>query len=187
MFRKIRENKILSIVGNILYAILFIIVVCMLILVVLQKTSNNSLSIGGYRIFQIASGSMEPKYNVGDILIAKETDKSELKVGDAIVYKGLEGSFKDKFVTHEIQTIEKQDNGVYKIVTKGIANIQEDPEITSDQVYGKIVYKVQTLSWLSKKISNIYVFYFLIFVPIGIIIYKQIRALIKEDDEDSEE
>ena len=159
----------------------------MLILVILQKTSNNSLSIGGYRIFQIASGSMEPKYNVGDILIAKETDKSELKVGDAIVYKGLEGSFKDKFVTHEIQSIEKQDNGVYKIVTKGIANIQEDPEITSDQVYGKIVYKVQTLSWLSKKISDIYVFYFLIFVPIGIIIYKQIRTLIKEDKEDNED
>lgn len=186
MFRKIRENKFLNVIGNILYAILFIIVVCMLILVVLQKTSNNSLSIGGYRIFQIATESMKPKYNVGDILISKEIEKSELKVGDAIVYKGLVGSFKDKFVTHEIQSIEKQENGTYKIITKGIANIQEDPEITSDQVYGKIVYKVQTLSWLSKKISNIYVFYFLVFVPIGIIIYRKIRVLIKEDDEDSE-
>ena len=186
MLKKIRENKLLNIIGNILYAILFVIVVCMLVLVVLQRTSNNSLSIGGYRIFQIASESMEPKYCVGDILISKEVDKDELKVGDAIVYKGLEGSFKDKFVTHEIQSIEKQTTGAYKIITRGIANIQEDPEITSDQVYGKIIYKVETLSWLSKKISNIYVFYFLIFVPIGIIIYRQIRALIKEDKEDSE-
>ncbi len=184
--KKIKENKALKIIGNILYSILFLIVVLMLIIVIIQRTSNNSISIGGYRIFAVATGSMVPKYEVGDVLISKEIEPSEIKVGDTVVYKGEVGGFKDKFVTHQIQSINKQEDGTYKFITKGISNIEADPEISETQVYGKIIYKVKTLSLISKLISNVYVFYFFIFVPMAIIIYKQIRNLIKEDEEEDE-
>lgn len=184
--KKIKENKALKIIGNILYSILFLIVVLMLIIVIIQRTSNNSISIGGYRIFAVATGSMVPKYEVGDVLISKEIEPSEIKVGDTVVYKGEVGGFKDKFVTHQIQSINKQEDGTYKFITKGISNIEADPEISETQVYGKIIYKVKTLSLMSKLISNVYIFYFFIFVPIAIIIYKQIRNLIKEDEEEDE-
>ncbi len=185
--KKIKENKALKIIGNILYSILFLIVVLMLIIVIIQRTSNNSISIGGYRIFAVATGSMVPKYEVGDVLISKEIEPSEIKVGDTVVYKGEVGGFKDKFVTHQIQSINKQEDGTYKFITKGISNIEADPEISETQVYGKIIYKVKTLSLMSKLISNVYIFYFFIFVPIAIIIYKQIRNLIKEDEEEDED
>ena len=185
--KKIKENKALKIIGNILYSILFLIVVLMLIIVIIQRTSNNSISIGGYRIFAVATGSMVPKYEVGEVLISKEIEPSEIKVGDTVVYKGEVGGFKDKFVTHQIQSINKQEDGTYKFITKGISNIEADPEISETQVYGKIIYKVKTLSLMSKLISNVYIFYFFIFVPIAIIIYKQIRNLIKEDEEEDED
>lgn len=185
--KKIKENKALKIIGNILYSILFLIVVLMLIIVIIQRTSNNSISIGGYRIFAVATGSMVPKYEVGDVLISKEIEASEIKVGDTVVYKGEVGGFKDKFVTHQIQSINKQEDGTYKFTTKGISNIEADPEISETQVYGKIIYKVKTLSLISKLISNVYVFYFFVFVPIAIIIYKQIRNLIREDEEEDED
>ncbi len=185
--KKIKENKALKIIGNILYFILFLIVVLMLIIVIIQRTSNNSISIGGYRIFAVATGSMVPKYEVGDVIISKEIEPSEIKVGDTVVYKGEVGGFKDKFVTHQIQSINKQEDGTYKFTTKGISNIEADPEISETQVYGKIIYKVKTLSLISKLISNVYVFYFFIFVPIAIIIYKQIRNLIREDEEEDED
>ena len=185
--KKIKENKALKIIGNILYSILFLIVVLMLIIVIIQRTSNNSISIGGYRIFAVATGSMVPKYEVGDVLISKEIEPSEIKVGDTVVYKGEVGGFKDKFVTHQIQSINKQEDGTYKFTTKGISNIEADPEISETQVYGKIIYKVKTLSLISKLISNVYVFYFFVFVPIAIIIYKQIRNLIREDKEEDED
>ena len=185
--KKIKENKALKIIGNILYSILFLIVVLMLIIVIIQRTSNNSISIGGYRIFAVVTGSMVPKYEVGDVLISKEIEPSEIKVGDTVVYKGEVGGFKDKFVTHQIQSINKQEDGTYKFITKGISNIEADPEISETQVYGKIIYKVKTLSLISKLISNVYVFYFFIFVPMAIIIYKQIRNLIKEDEEEDED
>ena len=182
-----KEHKGLKIIGNILYAILFIIAILMLGVVVLQRVTDNSVALGGYRIFIVATGSMEPKYLVSDVLISKEVDPAEINVGDDVVYKGKEGTFKDRVVTHQV--IEKwQDEGTYKFITKGIANIEQDPEITASQIYGKILGKVKTLSYIGKVIQNIYVFYFFIFIPIAIIIYRQIKNIVydlthKDDDE----
>lgn len=185
-WKKIKGNKALKIIGNILYILLFIVVILMLIVVILQRASNNTISLGGYRIFTVATGSMVPKYEVSDVLVAKEIDPSEIKVGDDIVYLGKEGSFKDKVVTHQVISIEEE-NGNYKIITKGIANIEQDPEITQDQVFGKIVYKVKTLSFIGKMISNIYIFYFVIFIPIALIIFKQIKNIASAHEEDDDE
>ena len=171
-----KEHKGLKIIGNILYVILFIIAILMLGVVILQRVSDNSLSLGGYRIFIVATGSMEPKYLVSDVLLSKEVDPSEINIGDDVVYKGKEGTFKDKVVTHQV--IEKsQDNGTYKFITKGIANIEQDPEITGNQIYGRVIGKIKTLSYIGKVIQNIYIFYFFIFIPIGIIIYRQIKNI----------
>ena len=187
--QKIKQNKPLKVIGEILYILLFLIVILMLIVVILQRVTDNSVTIGGFRIFTVATGSMVPKYEVGDVLISKEIDPSEIKVGDDIVYKGKEGSFNGKVVTHRVISIEEQ-GGEYHIITQGIANEQADPEITDEQVYGKIIYKVKTLSFISKMVSNIYIFYFFIFIPIAILIVKQMRQIAtsnEEDDDDDEE
>ncbi len=184
-----KEYKGLKIIGNILYAILFIIAVLMLTVVILQRVSDNSLSLGGYRIFIVATGSMEPEYLVSDVLLAKEINPAEINVGDDVVYKGKEGTFKDRVVTHRV--IEKsQENGTYKFITKGIANIEQDPQITGSQIYGRVLGKVKTLSYIGKVIQNIYIFYFFIFIPIALIIYRQIKNLVydlthKDEDEEN--
>lgn len=185
--QKIKNNKFLKIVGNIIYAIVFIFIVLILAIAVLQRTSNNEISLGGYRIFVVATGSMAPKYEVGDVLLSKEIEPENIKVGDDIVYTGKEGSFKDKVVTHQVIFIEK-DGENYKIITKGIANTGEDPEITQNEVMGKVQYKLKSLTFLQKMISNNYVFFFVIFVPIALITFKQIRsAMTSEEDDEGEE
>lgn len=185
--KKIKENKALKVIGNILYTILFIIVILMLIVVIMQRATDNSITFGGYRMFTVATGSMVPEYEVGDVLLSKEIEPDQIKVDDDIVYKGKEGTFKDRVVTHRVIFIQKQEDGNYKIITKGIANTEQDPEIDQTQVYGKIVYKVKTLSFIGKMIKNIYVFYFFIFIPIAIIIFKQIKSIVSHDDDDDEE
>lgn len=184
--KKIKENKTLKVIGNILYILLFVIVVLMLIVVILQRATDNSISLGGYRLFTVATGSMEPKYQVGDILISKQVNPDEIQVGDDVVYKGDTGSFKDKVVTHQVVSI-REENGEKKLTTKGIANTEEDPEIDVDQVYGKVIHKVKTLSFIGQMIKNIYVFYFVIFVPIAIIIFRQIRSILRKDDEEEDD
>ena len=180
---KIKNNKALKIIGNTLYTIIFIIVVLLLLVVILQRTSNNGIALGGFRLFNVATGSMMPKYEVGDILVSKEIKPEDLKVGDDVVYKGKKGDFAEKIVTHQIIKIEKE-NENYKITTKGIANDIEDPEIDQTQIYGKITYKIKTLSLIGKMAQNIYVFYFLVFIPIVIIIFKQIINTIRKDEEE---
>ena len=184
--QKLKNNKILKIIGNILYAIIFIIVLFILIIAILQRTTNNEITLFGYRIFVVATGSMTPKYEVGDVLVSKEVDPATIQVGDDIVYKGKEGSFKDKIVTHQVIMIEKE-NENYRIQTKGIANTKEDPEITQNEVIGKVIYKMGVLSLLQRAMSNNYVFYFVVFVPIVLLTFRQILKSRLDDEDDDEE
>lgn len=183
---KIKENKKLKLIGDIAYVLLFIIVVLMLVVVILQRASNNSISIGGYRMFSVATGSMIPVYNVGDVLVAKEVKPDEIKIDDDIVYKWAKGSFKDKVVTHRVISIEKEEDNNYKIITKGVANTEQDPEIDQTQVYGKVIYKIKSLSFLGKMMKNMYVFYFAIFIPAALIIYKIFKNLLVSDDDEED-
>lgn len=186
MLKKLKENKALKIIGNILYTISFILVLLILIVVLIQRFSDNNVAIAGIRIFNVATGSMEPKYNVGDVLISKEVDPSEIEIGDDITYEGEKGSFDGKIVTHQVIE-KKEENGKYTFVTKGIANNEADPEISENQVYGKVIYKSVILSFISNITRNIYLFYFCIIVPMAIIIAKMIVDFLIRRQERKEE
>ena len=184
--KKLKENKILNIIYNMGYTLLTILVVAILMVVILQRVSNNTFSLGGFKIFNILTGSMLPKYEVGDILISKDIAPSEIQIGDDIVYLGNSGTFAGKTVTHQVIGIEDE-NGTYKFHTKGIANTEEDPLVSEEQVRGKIVYKIRTLSYISKLINNLYSFYFVIFIPIAILIFLEIKRLVIDVRETKEE
>lgn len=188
MLNKLRENKALKIIGNILYYLLVILVLLILVVVLLQRFTNNNASIGGIRIFNIVTESMVPEYEVGDILISKSIDPSKIEVGDDLVYLGATDSFQGKIVTHRVIGIEQED-GKYKFHTKGIANTVEDPVVSEEQVYGVIIYKTHILSFISKIINNLYGFYFLIFMPLAILIIVKIVKIHneKEDEEDDDD
>ena len=182
--KKIKENKVLKFIGNLLYTVMFILVVLMLLIVIMQRVSNNAITLGGFRMFTVATGSMIPVYDVGDILISKEIEPEKIKVGDDLVYLGEKGSFAGKIVTHRVNSIEKQEDGNYRIITQGVANNAADPEIDQTQVLGKVVSEVHILSFIQKIAKNQYSFYFLIFVPIAIIVYKNVKHIINMDDEE---
>lgn len=176
MLKKITENPVLKLINNIVYVILFLIVASVLFVVILQRASNNAIALGGIRIFNIVSESMVPKYNIGDVLVVKSIEPQNIKVGDDIAYIGEESTFNQKIVTHQVIKIDYE-NGEYIFHTKGIANILEDPLVHQNQVFGKVVYKIWILSLISKILSNVYVVFFGIFVPIVILIFWTILKL----------
>lgn len=173
--QKKKENKVFKIVGKIVYTLLVISVIILLIFAIVQKISNNRGSIAGIKIFTVITGSMIPVYEIGDILIVKEVEPEEIKLKDDIVYVGEKGSFRGKTVTHRVVEINKKQDGNYKIVTQGVANIGQDPEIDQTQVLGKVIGKVPIISFILKLITNIYV---LMFIPVVILIYKNIKKII---------
>lgn len=151
--------------------ILTIILVALLAIVGVQRISNNKMAVAGFRIFTVITESMTPKYKVGDAIFTKTIDPSEIKIGDDITYLGTAESFKDKIVTHRVIHIEKGEDGLYIFQTKGIANDEPDPKINQTQIYGKVIYKIESISYLNSVIGNLYGMYFAIFIPFGIIIF----------------
>lgn len=161
----------------------FIIIVVSIIFI--QRISDNKLTLGGYSIYTIITESMVPKYNVGDMVIAKKIPITELKVNDDIVYLGNKNDFAGKIVTHQIIEIEKKGNELY-FHTKGIANMIEDPLVEEKQILGKVIMKGTILSLISKIVNNPYGFYFVIFVPFAILLVMEIIDFIEEKKERKE-
>lgn len=175
--------KIFKACLKIIETLLTIVVVGISIIIVTQRVSNNEKSVLGYRIFRIETGSMVPNYLVGDVILVKECDINNLKPGDNITYNGLTGDVKGKTITHQIVAVNTE-NSKITIRTKGIANNVADPEIDGSQVIGKVIVKLNILTWLTKFINNKYIFYFFIIVPLTIWIFFNV---IKRKADDLEE
>lgn len=125
-------------------------------------------------MFTVATGSMVPMYNIGDVLLCKEVDPSTLKVGDDITYMGMKGSFKDKLITHRIIKIAQNENQEYIFQTQGIATTSPDPSIKQEQIYGKIVTEIEILSWIYKQVTTTGGFILVVVTPILFIIASEI-------------
>ncbi len=175
----------LSFLFNIVKVVVYAILIIIILFIGIQKLFNNEVSIAGYKMFSVATGSMEPIYDVNDVIITKEVSYNTIKVGDDVTYIGKEGSFKDKVITHRVIGIAKS-GGKYTFQTKGVANTENDPLISEDQVYGIVVYKPVLLSFLSHIINNMYGIYFLIIVPIAFLIFLEIIDKIKGRDDNEE-
>lgn len=163
-------KNILNITWKIIYQCLIILIIILTLIIVLQKVSENNKALGGYRIFKVVSGSMLPKYNIGEVVICKEKDIKQIKAGDDIVYLGQTGEIKGKIIMHEVTKIETDSNGRVKIIAKGLDNTVADPVIDESQVYGVVVVKSQILTVLYSLANNIYSF-FIIFITLVINVF----------------
>ena len=185
--------NILKSIWSLFRTIVTIILVILIAVIVTQRVSNNQKAIAGFRVFNVITESMVPEYKVGDTILTKTVNPSELKIGDDITYMGKKDPFKGMIITHRIVKIEKQEDGKYLIQTKGLANDIEDPEINESQVYGKVIYKIKTISFLNGIIGNLFGMYFAIFIPFGIItfvefiLYKRDKETEEDDDLDIDE
>lgn len=175
-FLKIISIVIKTFIGIALAA--FILVVCM------QRFSDNKLSLFNYRLFSVVSQSMTPVYDIGDVLIAKEKDPSTIKEGDVVSYLGTTGSFADKVVTHRVVNVEKRDDGKYYYRTKGDANLVEDPIVMEDQLYGVVVHKSILLSLVYRIVGTQIGFFMFIIIPIMIIIGSEMISTLLDKEED---
>ena len=122
--RNITKNII-----NVLCVILFIILLLVIYAKVTVTFSNDiHANYFGYRILEVASGSMEPTINKNDVLLVKVNDQN-LNKDDIIAYQQ-----EDAIITHRIVMIDN-DN----LIVKGDANNTVDAPIKKEQVIGKIV------------------------------------------------
>lgn len=183
--------KVIKAIWSIIKFLISVIIIVIIAIILVQRFSNNNISVAGYRIFTVVTESMVPKYLVGDVLLVKQTDAKKIKIEDDVAYMGKVGSYADKVITHQVIKIENVDDGTLNFHTKGIANPEEDPLINESQIYGVVIAKLSIMSKLNGIINNMYGMYFLIIIPLGIIIYSEFKAFRDEkkdiDEEDIED
>ena len=162
-------KKILHIAWKVISKIITAIIILICIVIVIQKVTNNKQSFFGYRIFRVQTGSMIPKYQVGDVILVKETDTNKIQVGEDVTYRGETGSVNEILVTHRVKDIEEID-GQKVFHTQGIANNLEDPVVYAHQINGVVQSKMYILSFICRLLNNKYVFYFGAILPLSIYI-----------------
>lgn len=151
-------KKIIKIVLKILYQILIIFCILLIGVVILQRVSNSNRTILGYRIFRVITGSMEPEYDIGTVVICKETRINDIQVGQDIVYFGKYGEYNGKIIMHEVIGIDKDEKGNnVNFHAKGLHSASvEDPQIKPDQIYGVVKFKSGILTVLYNWATSIY-------------------------------
>ena len=180
--KKITENKVFKTIYNIFKIFIIVFAVSFILMVYLQRFTDNNVSIFKHRMFTVVSRSMEPKYTIGDVLFAKETESSKIKVGDDITYKGRLGDLRDKIVTHQVISIDNNSTG-YIFHTRGLANLIEDPAIPEEDVYGVVVYRSVFLSLIYKIIANDIGFYLCIIIPVLVILTSEgVHSLMEREE-----
>lgn len=94
----------------------------------------------------VMSGSMEPVFHTGSVVLVDRKHNENMQVGDTIAFK-VGGAY----VTHRI--IERRENGY---ITKGDANSSADPWLISDkEVKGKVVLSIPKLGYFLKFMAGI--------------------------------
>lgn len=165
--------------------IIVLLLVVLIILTGFQRFSNEH-NFFGFRVYVVASGSMIPTYNIGDTLLIKEMDASNIKKGDAVTYIGDDEGIDGMIITHQVQKVEIGEDGKYYFHTKGVANNIEDPIVSEDQVLGKVVYRFFLLSFIGRVTTSKLLLFCFVAIPIAILIAIEIIKLIYQKDDESD-
>lgn len=94
----------------------------------------------------VASGSMSPALEVGDLVIVQGISPTSIQVEDIIVFDPPQGSR----TVHRVTRIQILPNGTIQFKTKGDANPNEDLQwIPEQSVHGRVLYRIPYLGWLA--------------------------------------
>jgi signal peptidase len=122
----------------------------------------------------ILTGSMQPAYAPGDLVVSKPVDPATLRTGDVITFQPV--SDDPALVTHRVVGFAFGD-GMTKIVTKGDANGVRDAPIVPAQVKGKVVYSVPYLGYVSHAVGDLGGAWLAPVIGLGLVVYAGIRLL----------
>ena len=182
-----KNSKWFKIVKKVLSTLIIILLAAFVLVVCLQRFSNNKISFFNYRMFTVISGSMEPKYHIGDVLISKTVEPAKIKIGDTISYLGARGDFSGKVITHQVVGINRDSSGKYIFRAKGLANLVEDPIVSEDQVYGVVIYRSVVLSTVYKIVGTKWGFYLFIIIPLLYVIGSEMLGTLLEKEKSRRE
>lgn len=138
----------------ILVTVLLVLSVLLCVYVVAQILANGYVSFGGYMLFRVVTGSMEPAIPVGSLLVSQQVELPAVAVGDIICFRTQDATIWGRIVTHRVVGILQGVDGSLLMETKGDANLVADAHyVTRDNFIGKVVWYTGENSFLVRLIA----------------------------------
>ena len=126
---------------SLLITVLLVLSVLLCLYVVIQVLSKGYVNIGGFVMFRVVTGSMEPAIPVGSLLMTRQVDIETIAVGDIICFRTQEAEIWGKIVTHRVVNILQNADGSLLLETKGDANLVVDGYLVSaGNFVGKVIW-----------------------------------------------
>ncbi|TQL47644.1 signal peptidase [Homoserinimonas aerilata] len=123
----------------------FVLLIGVLVIVVPAATGSTPMT--------VLTGSMEPTYPPGTLIIVKPLDAQEVRIGDPITYQIESG--KAAVVTHRVISISHSTNGELAFTTKGDANGAADAlPVQPVQLKGKVWYSVPWIGYANNFVNG---------------------------------
>ena len=170
--------------NNTLKKIWNIVSTALVVLMVLCAVFLMGSRLLGYQCYTVISGSMQPKYMVGDLLYVKEVDVNSIKVGDDITFILNEDLV---VATHQVVRVDAENQRFY---TKGLANEIEDSDpVHFNNVIGVPQFHIPKLGYVSDFVQHPPGMYITIGVGIILILAVFLPDMIgkkKKEEEDPE-
>lgn len=136
--------------NNTLKKIWNIVSTALVVLMVLCAVFLMGSRLLGYQCYTVISGSMQPKYMVGDLLYVKEVDVNSIKVGDDITFILNEDLV---VATHQVVRVDAENQRFY---TKGLANEIEDSDpVHFNNVIGVPQFHIPKLGYTPTKTTSL--------------------------------
>ena len=182
-----KKNIILTLLGIGLCAILLPLLICNILLIIQGYQNPNEVpGVAGYKPMLVLTDSMSPTIKSGDLIIIKEINPNELKIGDIITFFDPAGN-NQTTVTHTIKNIYKED-GVLMFETQGDNNNKPDRLlVNADAVIGIYTFRIPVVANIIIFMQTVPGLILCVFVPLGaLIIYDFIKRLIYEKRNDYE-
>lgn len=124
-----------------LATIALVLVVALCLYVTIQVLSHGYANLGGFMMFRVVTGSMEPTIPVGALLVAKEVDIASVQLDDIICFRTQLSEIWGKIVTHRVVAITEMEYGGVLLETKGDANLVSDIYwVDATNFVGKVIW-----------------------------------------------
>lgn len=147
---------------------------------VLKANKGEVPTVFGYSVLRLQTGSMEPDYKTGSVVVTKHVDASELKKGDVISFYSTSQDISNQVNTHRIVEINYLQSGAREFITKGDNNPEQDVNPTLEtRVIGKVVFDLGVFSGsIINILQNPKVIFFAIILPLIIITFMEAVNLV---------
>lgn len=167
-------------------ALVMSIILCLW--VISQVLSNGYMSVGGFSMFRVATGSMEPEMPVGTLLISRRTDIEDIKVNDVVNFRSRDNGMLGMVITHRVVKVYEDSDGSIFLETKGDANKYADAKLVDEEnLIGKVIYATgegnffaNLISFLTSKIG-FWAFIVLPCILIGVMIMRDTIGTLREE------